>query len=65
MVRRLGMAFHGAGEVSPFYVCDKLHDEVRWAWTAGEYCWICGAVGRPAHAIVITSTLLTLDDDDT
>ena len=50
--------------MTPFYTCQNLHDEVRWAWVAGEYCWCCGAPGRPAHAIVITSVRVSLDDDD-
>jgi len=54
----------GRSTVSPFYVCANGHDEVRWAWVGGEWCWHCGAAGRPAHAIVITSTLLRLDDID-
>jgi hypothetical protein len=52
--------------MSPFYRCDARHDEVRWAWTGGPYCWHCGAAGRPAAAFTITSIDAFIRDlDDT
>jgi len=48
-----------------YYVCSAGHDEVRWAKAGGPYCWIpwCGAAGRPARALTITSGLMHVDDD--
>jgi len=45
-----------------FYVCNKAHDEVRWAWAGGEYCWMCGAAGEPFDALLITSPLTEVDE---
>ena len=38
-----------------FYRCSSGHDEVRWAWTGGHFCWMCGGVGRPFAALTITA----------
>ena len=38
-----------------FYRCEHGHDEVRWAWTGGPYCWMCGRAGTRATAWVITA----------
>ena len=38
-----------------YFRCDALHDEVRWAAAGGEYCWMCGAAGRPFAALVVTA----------
>lgn len=51
------------GGMTPFYVCSNGHDEVRWAWVAGPNCWYCRREGLPAHALVIESNLMRVDDE--
>jgi hypothetical protein len=52
---------------SPYFRCDAIHAEVRWARPGGEYCWLCGAAGRPFAALTVTSIdalIRDLDDLD-
>jgi hypothetical protein len=45
-----------------FYRCKEGHEEVRWSWHAGRYCWLdfCGAEGIPSYALLVSP----LDDND-
>lgn len=43
-----------------FYRCKDRHDEVRWSWHDGRYCWFCRAEGVPSYALIVTP----LDDND-
>jgi hypothetical protein len=42
-----------------FYRCTQ-HDEVRWSWHAGRFCWFCHAEGVPSYALIVSP----LDRDD-
>lgn len=59
----LGVAFHGADDMSPFYRCETC--EVRWSWVDGRHCWVCGKLGQGSFAYSITATDEMIRDIDT